>query len=108
MQTTALAIETGTEATSGFCDCCGHETRVFRGYVRKDGDAYAIYFGRYSVGHPERGVDFAVSINGWVVLPIMREHALPCSGGSLIQVLAAESLMLPILPGEMGHCWGTF
>ena len=65
MTSTTIAIEPGNETVSGNCDCCGRETRIFRGYVKENGVARAVYFARYSVGHPERGVQFAVSIGGW-------------------------------------------
>ena len=47
------------------CDCCkGTTTRLTR-FVRKDGDAYAIYYAMYSDNHPERVVKLAVSLGEW-------------------------------------------
>ena len=47
------------------CDCCeGTTTRLTR-FVRKDGDAYAIYYAMYSDNHPERVVKLAVCLGEW-------------------------------------------
>src|SRR5215471_16075609 len=60
-----LTIELGTQDVIGHCDRCGHESRVFRGFVSDDGSAHAVYVARYTEGHPEMGVVMAVSLHGW-------------------------------------------
>lgn len=60
-----LAIEPGIESTVGHCDTCGHESKVFRGFVSENDSAYAIYVCYYTDSHPEQGVSMAVSIRGW-------------------------------------------
>jgi hypothetical protein len=47
------------------CDCCGGTTTRLTRFVHRDGDAYAIYFARYSDNHPERVVQLAVSLGDW-------------------------------------------
>ena len=60
-----LAVEPGVQKVVGHCDRCGHESRVFRGFVRVGGSAHAVYVARYTEGHPEMGVAMAVSLHGW-------------------------------------------
>lgn len=60
-----LAIEPGIEATVGHCDTCGHESKVFRGFVYQSDSAYALYVCYYTDSHPEQGVSMAVSLRGW-------------------------------------------
>jgi hypothetical protein len=60
-----LRIEAGKELITGHCDCCGHETRVFRGFVYRGEEAYAVYMSAYTTDHPDHGVSMAVSLGGW-------------------------------------------
>jgi hypothetical protein len=60
-----LAVEPGAEATVGHCDACGHESRLFRGFVYEDESTYAVYACCYTASHPEHGVSMAVSLHGW-------------------------------------------
>ena len=60
-----LAIEPGIETTVGHCDTCGHESKVFRGFVYAHDSAYALYVCYYTDSHPEQGVSMAVSLRGW-------------------------------------------
>ncbi|EPL06033.1 hypothetical protein CF161_21276 [Pseudomonas sp. CF161] len=61
----ALQIEPGEETVAGHCGTCGHETRMFRGFVFNADGAYAVYLGTYTAAHPERGLSMAVSLRGW-------------------------------------------
>ena len=51
------------------CECCETVTRQIWGFVsRGDADveeAHAVYFIRWTDGHPENGIALAVSIGGW-------------------------------------------
>ena len=60
-----LAIEPGIEATVGHCDTCGHESKVFRGFVYDHDNAFGLYVCHYTESHPEQGVSMAVSLRGW-------------------------------------------
>ena len=61
----SYTIETGTEAVTGQCACCGRDTHVFRGFVFRDQNAFAIYLAAYTDGHPEVGTSMTLSIRGW-------------------------------------------
>jgi hypothetical protein len=63
--TTLFFVEPGVEAVTGHCDHCGHESRIFRGFVNTREGAYAVYIGAYTQAHPEFGVSLAVSLRGW-------------------------------------------
>ncbi|MGL4239219.1 hypothetical protein [Tabrizicola sp.] len=39
-----------TEESSGFCDCCGNQTRTVWGFVHKSGRTVASYFVQWTVG----------------------------------------------------------
>ena len=47
------------------CECCGGETTSLTRFVKKDGDAYAVYYGFFTDGHPERGMTGIVSLGEW-------------------------------------------
>jgi hypothetical protein len=61
----ALAIELGIETTVGHCDTCGHESKLFRGFVYEGADTHGLYACYYTDSHPEQGVSMAVSLRGW-------------------------------------------
>jgi hypothetical protein len=61
----SLEVEPGVETVTGHCDRCGHESRIFRGFVNTREGAYAVYVGSYTQAHPELGVSLAVSLRGW-------------------------------------------
>ena len=53
------------EPTSSTCDCCGGITTSLTRFVYDDGDAYAVYYARFGVGHEPRVVEAVVSIGEW-------------------------------------------
>lgn len=61
-----LTIEPGDVNTTGHCDCCGTESRMARGFVYSDDDAYAVYFVRWAKGHvAKNGALWNVIIGPW-------------------------------------------
>jgi hypothetical protein len=54
-----------TEPTLHQCDCCGKTTTTLVRFVRKDGDAHAVYYASFAEGHSERGASAVVSIGPW-------------------------------------------
>src|SRR5262245_47798120 len=46
----AYNLELDGSRESGPCECCGHTTRTVWGFVRRGGDAHAIYYVRWAVG----------------------------------------------------------
>jgi hypothetical protein len=61
----SYSIEPGSEAITGQCTCCGGNTHVYRGFVYRDQNAFAIYLIAYTDGHPEVGSSMTLSIRGW-------------------------------------------
>lgn len=47
------------------CADCGAFERTVWGYVKKDGDAFAVYYARWQINHRERGLKLLVSLGGW-------------------------------------------
>jgi hypothetical protein len=60
-----ITIEFEPPRQSGTCECCGGRTTSLTRFVYKNGDAFAIYYARFSDNHPERLVLAAVSIGEW-------------------------------------------
>lgn len=60
-----LAVEPCIETTVGHCDTCGHDSKVFRGFVYEHGNALGLHLCHYTDSHPEQGVSMAVSLRGW-------------------------------------------
>lgn len=54
-----------SEPHRSVCDCCGGETTALTRFVKKDGNAYAVYYGFFTEGHPERGMTGIVSLGEW-------------------------------------------
>jgi hypothetical protein len=54
-----------SEPSSVKCECCGGVTLSLTRFVYDDGDAYAIYYARFGVGHEPRVVEAVVSIGEW-------------------------------------------
>ena len=55
-----LRIEYEDPVESGPCECCGGTTTSLTRFVYSDGDAYAVYYARFSDSHPGREVRAAV------------------------------------------------
>jgi hypothetical protein len=53
------------EPKSSTCSCCGGTTASLTRFVYEDGNAYAIYYARFGVGHEPRVLQAVVSIGGW-------------------------------------------
>ena len=60
-----LAIEFSDPDISLPCECCGGRSVALTRFVTEDGNAYAIYYIRYSMAHPERPALATVSIGEW-------------------------------------------
>lgn len=46
-----LQIETDASCGTGPCECCGHESRLVSGFVKKAGAPYALYFVHWTIDH---------------------------------------------------------
>lgn len=60
-----LTFEFEPPSESEPCECCGGRTVALTRFVYNDGDAYAIYYARFSRDHPERVVVATVSLGEW-------------------------------------------
>lgn len=60
-----LEIEFEPPTESGLCSCCGGRTTSLTRFVYRNGDAYAIYYARFSDNHPNRNVLACVSLGEW-------------------------------------------
>lgn len=60
-----LSFEFEPPNESGTCPCCGGRTTALTRYVFKDGDAYAIYYVRFSNNHPEHSAVATISLGEW-------------------------------------------
>ncbi|WP_227818339.1 hypothetical protein [Nitrogeniibacter aestuarii] len=58
----SFEFEPPTEST---CTCCGGHSTALTRFVYRDGDAYAIYYARFSANHPEHTVIATVSVGDW-------------------------------------------
>lgn len=47
------------------CECCGGITTRLTRFVTREGNAFAVYFARYSNNHPERYVSVLVGFGDW-------------------------------------------
>jgi hypothetical protein len=60
-----LTIECEPPVRSEPCECCGGHTTALTRFVHSDGDAFAIYYVRFSDNHEDRVVVATVSIGEW-------------------------------------------
>ena len=60
----SLELELGP-ASEHRCGCCGKRSHVLRGYVTKEGDAYAVYMAGYTEKHTVEEGTILVSIGDW-------------------------------------------
>lgn len=60
-----FTLELGDEASNRTCHCCGEQYQSVAGFIKKDDDAYAVYFATLQTGHPDITVGLIVSIGKW-------------------------------------------
>ena len=60
-----LTVEFEPAKESEPCPCCGGKTTALTRFVHKDGDAYAVYYARFSDNHPEHIVLATISLGEW-------------------------------------------
>ncbi|MEQ1639027.1 MAG: hypothetical protein ABL903_20385 [Methylococcales bacterium] len=60
-----LSIEFEPPNQSEPCECCGGLTTSLTRFVYNDGDAYAVYYAKFSNNHPERVVVATISLGEW-------------------------------------------
>lgn len=60
-----FSLELGEEVANKICHCCGEQYKSVVGFIKKDEDAYAVYFATLQTGHPDITVGLTVSIGKW-------------------------------------------
>ena len=60
-----FSLELGDEVTNKTCHCCGEEYKSVVGFIKRDDDAYAVYFATLQTGHADIATGLTVSIGKW-------------------------------------------
>jgi hypothetical protein len=60
-----FSLELGEEVSNITCDCCGECFKSVSGFIKKDDDAYSVYFATLNTGHGDIVVGLTVSIGKW-------------------------------------------
>jgi hypothetical protein len=60
-----LSLELGEEISNIACECCGENFKSIVGFVKRDNDAYGVYFATLHTGHEEITVGLTLSIGNW-------------------------------------------
>ena len=47
------------------CDCCDNKTVRLTRFVSKNGDAHAVYYCQYTIGHEDKVVNGVLSLGKW-------------------------------------------
>lgn len=53
------------EPTTSTCECCGGSTTHLTRFVSREGDAFAVYYARFSNNHPDRYVSVLAGFGDW-------------------------------------------
>ena len=53
------------EPNMNICECCGGKTTRLTRFVHKDGDAFAVYYLKFTDNHPEKVITGIISIGDW-------------------------------------------
>lgn len=53
------------EPFKSVCDCCNYETTALTTLVKKNGDAYAVYYGYFVEAHRDQGMTGIISLGAW-------------------------------------------
>jgi hypothetical protein len=61
----ALSIEFEEPSLGALCKCCGHRTVHLTRFVSNDGNAHAVYYIKFTEGHPETPAAAAISLGDW-------------------------------------------
>jgi len=60
-----FSLELGDEVSNKACQCCGEQYQSVVGFIKRDNDAYGVYFAALQTGHPDITVGLTVSIGKW-------------------------------------------
>ncbi len=60
-----FSLELGNEVSNITCHCCGKPFKSVCGFIKRNGDAYAVYFATLQTGHDDTTVGLTISIGKW-------------------------------------------
>jgi hypothetical protein len=60
-----FSLELAEEISNIICDCCGERFKSVCGFIKKDDDAYSVYFATLYTGHSDIAMDLTLSIGKW-------------------------------------------
>jgi len=60
-----FSLELGEDVSNIKCECCGKQFKSVVGFVKRDNDAYAVYFATLQTGHDDITVGLTLSIGKW-------------------------------------------
>jgi len=60
-----FSLELGEEISNKTCSCCGEQYKSVVGFIKRDDDAYAVYFATLQTGHKDITVGLTVSVGTW-------------------------------------------
>lgn len=60
-----FSLGLGDEVANSTCSCCGEPYKSVVGFIKRDNDAYAVYFATLQTGHSDIAVGLTVSIGNW-------------------------------------------
>lgn len=47
------------------CECCGNESVTLTRFVYQDGDAFAVYYSKFTLSHPDKVVYGLIGVGEW-------------------------------------------
>jgi len=66
----AFSLELGEDVSNFKCNCCGEQFTSVCGFIKKDDDAYSVYFATLHTGHKEIVADLTISVGrGGMITP---------------------------------------
>jgi hypothetical protein len=61
----AFSLELGEDVSNISRNCCGEQFKSVCGFIKKDDDAYSVYFATLHTGHSDIMVGLTVSVGKW-------------------------------------------
>jgi hypothetical protein len=94
----AYTVELGRSNDRTACNCCGGIVRLVRGFVYRDGFAWATYVVRWTLGRPQHRPSIVVSMGRWGEegeaadrSAVVLEHNIDESGAPVLEPVDAET-----------------
>lgn len=99
-------IELGEDADLAPCPDCGKASKSVWGYVSKNNQAHSVYYASWNENHPDRGVQFFLSIGKWGQgsgAAMRKKIALDCRmGPERPAFMVLDASKMPFADEELG------